>query len=227
MSLAQRITDLTTRIATEFKAVKTKLSGNNSGDISTLTTADKTSLLAAINEINAAQAAKIASSAIGSANGVAPLDATAKVPAAYLPGYVDDVLEFANRAAFPALGEAGKLYLAQDNGHIWRWTGSTYADITAASGAVSSVFGRTGSVTAQAGDYVASQVGNDSTVPGANLAAALDALLGSLASAVRFSVQVLSGAQQTQARANIDAASSTAIGDPDTNFVTVFEAALL
>lgn len=32
--------------------------------------------------------------AVGAPSGIAPLDASAKVPAAYLPGYVDDVVEF-------------------------------------------------------------------------------------------------------------------------------------
>jgi hypothetical protein len=43
-------------------------------------------------------------------------------------------------------------------------------------GAVSSVFGRTGAVAAASGDYVASEVGNDSGVAGATVAAALDTL---------------------------------------------------
>lgn len=43
-------------------------------------------------------------------------------------------------------------------------------------GAVASVFGRIGAVVAQAGDYAASQVSNDSGVAGADVAAALDAL---------------------------------------------------
>ena len=51
MSLATRISDLTTRLATEFKTVKSKIAGNNSGDLSGLTTTVKTSILAAINEL--------------------------------------------------------------------------------------------------------------------------------------------------------------------------------
>lgn len=51
-------------------------------------------------------------------------------------------------------------------------------DLTAAAGAaaVSSVFGRTGAVTALLGDYSASKITNDSGATGANVAAALDAL---------------------------------------------------
>ncbi len=49
------------------------------------------------------------------------------VPANQLPGYVDDVLEYANLASFPLLGEASKLYIAIDTNLVYRWGGSTYA----------------------------------------------------------------------------------------------------
>lgn len=53
MSLSSNVSSLATRIATEFKTVKTTISGNNQGDLSALTTTDKSSLLAAINEVDA------------------------------------------------------------------------------------------------------------------------------------------------------------------------------
>lgn len=49
------------------------------------------------------------------------------IPSAQLPGFVDDVLEFADLASFPATGESGKLYTAADTNLVYRWTGSTYA----------------------------------------------------------------------------------------------------
>lgn len=57
-----------------------------------------------------------------------------KVPSAQLPSYVDDVLEYANLAAFPGTGEAGKIYIAIDSGFTYRWTGSVYAQITGGGG---------------------------------------------------------------------------------------------
>lgn len=65
----------------------------------------------------------------GQAHGVASLDGNGKVPAEQLPSYVDDVVEYANRAAFPVTGESGKIYIAIDTNVSWRWTGSTYIDI--------------------------------------------------------------------------------------------------
>ena len=67
----------------------------------------------------------------GAANGVAELDSTGKVPAAQLPSYVDDVLEFDSRTAFPGTGETGKIYIAKDSNKTYRWSGSTYTEISA------------------------------------------------------------------------------------------------
>ena len=53
-----------------------------------------------------------------------------KVPATQLPSYVDDVLEFANLASFPATGESGKIYIAIDTNLTYRWGGSSYVVMT-------------------------------------------------------------------------------------------------
>lgn len=53
------------------------------------------------------------------------------IDAARLPSYVDDVVEYANLAAFPGSGTTGKIYVALDTGIQYRWTGSAYVDIAA------------------------------------------------------------------------------------------------
>lgn len=53
-----------------------------------------------------------------------------KVPSSQLPSYVDDVIEVANYAALPVVGESGKIYITLDDNHIFRWTGSIYVEIT-------------------------------------------------------------------------------------------------
>lgn len=65
----------------------------------------------------------------GVANGVATLDTEGKVPSSQLPSYVDDVLEYPNRAGFPATGESGKVYIAADTNVTYRWSGSSYVII--------------------------------------------------------------------------------------------------
>lgn len=76
----------------------------------------------AIQEINSSK---------GKANGYAELDENGKVPFAQLPSYVDDVIEAASLSAFPATGETGKIYLALDTNKTYRWSGSTYTEISA------------------------------------------------------------------------------------------------
>lgn len=49
-----------------------------------------------------------------------------KVPSSQLPSYVDDVLEFDTREAFPATWEKGKIYITINDDSQWRWTGTTY-----------------------------------------------------------------------------------------------------
>lgn len=53
-----------------------------------------------------------------------------KVPTSQLPAFVDDVLEYANLAAFPTAGESGKIYVAQDTNKTYRWSGSAYVEIS-------------------------------------------------------------------------------------------------
>jgi hypothetical protein len=53
MSLQTRIGDLITVIGTDYKQLRTWLTGSASGDLTSLTTTDKSSLVAAINEVDA------------------------------------------------------------------------------------------------------------------------------------------------------------------------------
>lgn len=75
----------------------------------------------------------------GAANGYASLDSGGKVPSAQLPSFVDDVLEFANLAAFPGTGTAGVIYVALDTNKTWRWSGSAYVEISPSPGSTDSV----------------------------------------------------------------------------------------
>lgn len=52
------------------------------------------------------------------------------VPSSQLPSFVDDVVEYANLAAFPSTGESGKIYVAQDTNKTYRWSGTSYVVIS-------------------------------------------------------------------------------------------------
>lgn len=85
-------------------------------------------------------------------NGFKVLETSGLIDSNRLPSYVDDVLEFADLASFPATGETGKIYIALDTNKQYRWSGSVYVQIT--SGAVDSVNGETGIVVLSAGDIL-------------------------------------------------------------------------
>lgn len=82
---------------------------------------------------------------LGAASGVAPLNSSTKIDSIYLPSYVDDVEEYANLAAFPVSGEASKIYVALDSNKTFRWSGSTYVEVSPSE--VNSVNGEFGVVT--------------------------------------------------------------------------------
>lgn len=80
----------------------------------------------------------IKQTSVGAAGGTAPLDASGKIPAQYLPGFVDDVIEgvvSADLTSFTPTGwdtavdgdyviESGKIYLDVNTDKDYRWTGT-------------------------------------------------------------------------------------------------------
>lgn len=87
------------------------------------------------------------------ANGYAGLDSSGLVPSSLLPSYVDDVLEYANFAALPAIGASGKIYVLATpytSGGVtssqFRWSGSAYSAIIASPGSTDAVAEGTGNL---------------------------------------------------------------------------------
>lgn len=64
-----------------------------------------------------------------------------------LPSYVDDVLEYNEKSSFPTIGETGKIYVDTSTNKTYRWSGTSYVEISA-----SLALGTTSS-TAFRGDY--------------------------------------------------------------------------
>lgn len=71
--------------------------------------------------------------------GYAGVDGSGFIPSSLLPAYVDDVLEFANLAAFPTVGETGKIYVTLNTNKTYRWSGSAYIEIASSPGSTDSV----------------------------------------------------------------------------------------
>lgn len=153
MSLSTNVTDLATRIGTEAKALRTLLNGN-AADLSALDTTATSNLVAAINEVFAlvSSSSSIDDGTTGLAttwssskiSGDLALKAdlvSGKVPSSQLPAYVDDVLNYANLAAFPGTGTTGIIYVADDTNKTYRWNsgGSAYVEISASPGSTDAV----------------------------------------------------------------------------------------
>ncbi len=73
------------------------------------------------------------------ANGYCGLDGSGLIASAQLPSYVDDVLAYTNLAGFPATGESGKIYVANDTNKTYRWSGSAYVEISPSPGTTDSL----------------------------------------------------------------------------------------
>ena len=171
-----------------------------------------TNLQSAFTAVGTAVKGKIGSSEKGVANGVATLDGTGKIPSAQLPSYVDDVVEYSNMASFPATGSAGILYIDLATNKEYRWGGSAYQVIT--SGAVDSVAGKTGVITLGTADIT----GLDTALGGKALATH---------SHIISDVTGLQGALDAKATTTSVTTLSNNVGATDTNYVTVFNAALV
>lgn len=67
---------------------------------------------------------------IGKPNGLATLDENGIVPSSQLPSYVDDVLEYSSYSTLPTEGSTGIIYVTLDDNKTYRWSGSTYVEIS-------------------------------------------------------------------------------------------------
>ncbi len=149
-------------------------------------------------DLQSALDSKLNSSLKGAINGVAELDSSGRLPVAQLPTSVMEYKGVWNATTnTPTLssgvGNNGDCYLVSIagsvnldgenewgigdavifNGTLGQWQKVGRDDL------VTSVFGRIGAITAQAGDYDASQIDNDSSVVGSSVKDALNTLLGS------------------------------------------------
>ena len=80
---------------------------------------------------NVTNDAQVKRNEMGAANGVATLGTDGKVPSSQLPSYVDDVLEYKGISNFPVTGESSKIYVDTNDNKTYRWSGSTYVEISA------------------------------------------------------------------------------------------------
>lgn len=163
MSLSTRIESLVVRVAQEFNDVRSKV-----GNLANLSTTDKASLVAAINELQAAVATTVL---IDDAQVTTTTTYSSNKIVALLNALKSEILGGAD-AAYDTLVEIQQLLQNGTSG--------------------------------------------------------LDALLAAVNARVRFdAAQTLTVAEQLQARTNIGAVAGADVGNTDTDFVAIFEAALV
>lgn len=279
MSLATQLSNLATRIGTEFKAVRTSV-----GSLTSLSTTNKTSLVAAINEVYATVAsggtiladaitdattigksvlratdAAAARTAIGAGTSNLAIGTTASTAKAgnYVPAWADVTSKPAviaagadAAAARTAIG-AGTSSLAigttaataKAGNYVPTWTEVSAKPAVIAAGATDVAARSAIGVpsTSEMNSAISTAVNN--LIDGAPVAfdtlkeisdylAANDTAVGGLTSALANRVRVdaaqtFTEPQKLQGRNNLDVYSKTEIGNPETNLVSVFEAALV
>jgi len=166
MSFETNLRNVFTRISTQDKALKTLINGN-AADLSGLLTTDKTSLLAALNELHGL---------LGDSAGI------------------DDAV----------------------TGSASTWSSTKITD--AISSAIAALVNGAPTALDTLKEISDALAADDS---------AQAALITALDHRVRFdAAQTLTAPQQAQARSNIGAASAADLGDPNTDFVAVYEAGL-
>lgn len=72
-------------------------------------------------------------------SGYCGLGSDGLVPSVLLPSYVDDIVEISTLSAAPNPGETGKIYVARDTNKIYRYSGSTYIEVSPSPGSTDSV----------------------------------------------------------------------------------------
>ena len=87
--------------------------------------------LTAAEIIKAVGYTPVDSAKVGVAEGVASLDASGKVPASQLPSFVDDVVEVDGIDNAGETGEKDKIYVDTKTNKTYRWSGTSYVEISA------------------------------------------------------------------------------------------------
>ena len=113
----------------------------------------------------------------------ADLDGSGKVPAAQLPSYVDDVLEYDTVAQLPQTGEQGKIYVITTGSDVnkqLRWAGSQYVTLVSSPGSTDAVPEGTSNLYFQEARVLATKLAGYAKATASRALTAADSLLVAL-----------------------------------------------
>lgn len=214
MSFETNVTNLATRLGTEFKALRTQLTGTASGSLAGLTTATKSSLIAAINELDAAI------EALASAEGGATIiDGPAVTTSVWSSAKTDDEINEAVDAAVASLLDSAPGAL------------DTLNELAAALGDDPNFAGTiTASLAGKAAinhTHTTSQITDFGTAVDSRVGAAVPVASTTAQGKVELATDAEAIAGTDVVRAVTPAALAAVVGDSTENFVTTFETALI
>lgn len=222
MSLSTNTYNALVRVATECKSLRTLINGNV-GTLAGLTTTDKTNLVNAINEVAAAiaTAAGIDDTQTSTSSSWSSSKTSAEIAAA-LDAMIDD------STASTAAAWSG----SKTSGEITSAVAALINDAVTATGTTWSSSAIVAEISERIDALINGAPGTADTLAELNNlittnADAVTAINTALGNRVRWdAAQSLTGPQQAQARSNIGAASAADLGDPNTDLVAAFTAAL-
>ena len=81
--------------------------------------------------LNGISTAILQTSDKGASSGVCPLNSNSIIPNHYLPGSISDIIEVATYTSLPSSGDSLKIYVTIDNHKAYRWSGTSYVEISA------------------------------------------------------------------------------------------------
>lgn len=245
MSLATNITNLATRVATEFKSLRTLINGNTAG-LTALTTVDKTNLVAAINEVKASAGVQINDGATNSTTVWSSTKTNTSITTAIAalvasaPGTLDTLDELAaalndDPSAITAINTALANRVRVDAAQGLTSPQQVQARANIGAGTSSLVIGTTNGTAADAATlatslagkaalvhtHVANDISNASTV-GKNV------LIAATAADARTAIGAGTGSSNLVIGTTVGTAQDASfIGNPETDFVATFNTGLV
>ena len=81
----------------------------------------------------------VSNALLGVPNGIPTLDSSGVIRSAFLPSYVDQVVEVTTASLLPTTGNTGTIYVVDDVNQTYRWSGTRYTAISASPGTTDAV----------------------------------------------------------------------------------------
>ncbi len=209
MSFETNVTSLAVRLGTEFKTLRTQLTGSATGSLAALTTDTKTSLIAAINELDAAIEALA-----GAEGGATIVDGAPVTTSVWSSAKTDSEIDTAVSAAVASLLDSAPGALDTLN----ELAAALGDDPNFATTITSALAGKA----ALNHTHTASQITDFNSAVDGRVASAVPVASTTVQGKVELATDAEAIAGTDVSRAVTPAALAAVVGDSTTDFVTIF-----